>query len=64
MDSEASVIARKIGNYISLENEEVSTKKREPGFFSNLLMVSLMGFAVVLTQITLLLVKWAKSLES
>lgn len=63
MDSEASVVARKIHNYIHIENEEVSVKKPEPSFAAHVLMVSLMGLAVVFTQITLVLVKWAKSLE-
>lgn len=64
MDSEASVVARKIQNFIHIENQEVSVKKSEPGFMSHLLMVSLMGLAVIFTQITLVLVKWAKALES
>jgi hypothetical protein len=64
MESEASIIAKKIQEYTEFEGEEISVRRPEPGFMSNLLMVSLMGAAVVLTQITLLLVKWAKSLES
>ena len=60
MASEASVIARKLQNFVHIENEP---QKKEAGFFLNLLLVVLMGTAVVLTQITLFLVKWSKRLE-
>lgn len=60
MASEASVIARKLQNFVHIENEP---HKKETGFFLNLLLVILMGSAVVLTQATLFLVKWSKRLE-
>jgi hypothetical protein len=71
MESESSAIARKLQNYLLIENAEprdlrklpnVQTKE-EPGIFKNLLLISLMGAAVLLTQMSLVLVKWTKRIE-
>jgi hypothetical protein len=61
MSSEASVIARKLQNFLVIENEPI---KKEPGFFTNLILVLLMGSAVILTQMTLFLVKLTKRIEA
>ena len=67
MSTEASVIARKLRNYIVIENQKSrseinSAQKSEPGIIKNILIISLMGLSVVFTQATLLLVKWTKHL--
>ena len=62
MSSESSVIARRLQNFIVIENEKL--EKSEPGILKNMLLVSLMGAAVVLTQLTLILIKWTKRLEA
>ena len=63
MSSETSVIARKLKNFIVIENAREKIEKPEPGFLKNLLLVSLMGSAVFLTQLTLLVVRVVKRLE-
>jgi hypothetical protein len=65
MESEASVVARKIQNYLVIENQEEAAQEeaKQPGIFKNMLLISLMGLAVCFTQITLFLVKWTKRLE-
>lgn len=67
MESEASAIARKVQNYLVIENsfeEETEIQRAEPGIFKNMVLVSLMGLAVSFTQVTLVLLKWVKRLES
>ena len=64
MESETSAIARKLQNYVDVESAQYQVhQKEEPGIFKNLLLISLMGMAVVLTEVTLVLVRWTKKLE-
>jgi len=68
IESEASAIARRIQNYIVIENDhaadQFSRVKDEPGIFKNMLLIVIMGLAVVFTQITLFLVRTVKWLEN
>ncbi|MDB5037132.1 MAG: hypothetical protein JWQ35_660 [Bacteriovoracaceae bacterium] len=64
MESESSAVARKLQNFFVGDEDAAVHKKEEPGVIKNLLLLSLMGLAVLLTHVTLILVKWTKYLES
>ncbi len=78
MESESSAIARKLQNILVLDNavprkskfgsqythaRPYVQEKEEPGIFKNILLITLMGAAVLFTQMSLILVKWTKRLE-
>jgi hypothetical protein len=73
MESETSAIARKLQDFVLIENTGLppptrakhneQRKKEEPGIFKNILLIALMASAVFFTHITLVLVKWTKRLE-
>lgn len=72
-ESETSAIARKLQHLILVENEGAAPVSRsrpsrlqvkeEPGIIKNIILIALMGMAVILTQMSLTLVKWTKQLE-
>lgn len=77
--SESSVIARKLRTYYlsqhspqararaKLRQREVTitetTNSKDHGYVKSFTMVVLMGLAVVFTELSLRLIKWAKKLE-
>jgi hypothetical protein len=68
MQSEASVVARKVRDFIVVDNhqphmQEQVEEKKEPGILRNIALITLMSLSVVSTQITLILVKWTKALD-
>mgnify|MGYP007132073959 CR=1 FL=1 len=66
MEAEASIIAKKVRNYIVLANESVdhSTATEDGGVLKNIALILLMGAAICFTQATLFSVKLIKRIEA
>lgn len=62
--SEASVVARKVKNFITIENQHLVKETEEPGVLKNIALISLMAMSVLFTKLTLLTVRWTKQLEN
>jgi hypoxanthine-guanine phosphoribosyltransferase len=73
MESETSAIARKLQNFVLIENEQIhephfnrealAQAENEPGILKNILLIILMGSAVFFTHLSLVFVNWTKKLE-
>lgn len=66
MSSEASLIAKKLGNYLEIQNPaatEEATDLTHMSIWKTILCVGLMMIVVNLTKISLTLTRWVKKIE-